>query len=70
MRKVLARFPDEQAQPTLWLFPGEGVYLTHKDSPCSAIRICSLKQFMANCRVLVDQGWVLEKDEPSTRRAR
>jgi hypothetical protein len=69
MRKVLARFPDEQAQPTLWLFPSDGVYLTHRDS-VTAIRICSIKQFQANCRVLVDQGWILEKDEPSTRRAR
>jgi hypothetical protein len=62
MRKVLARFPDDK-EPTLWEFPGQGVYLTHKDNPLSAIRICSLKQFLANCRVLVDQGWILEKQD-------
>jgi hypothetical protein len=62
MRKVLARFPDEQTQPTLWLFPSQGVYLTHKDS-LTAIRICSIKQYQANHKVLVEQGWILEKQD-------
>lgn len=62
MRKVLARFPDK-ACPTLWLFPSQGVYLTHKDS-VTAIRICTEKQFQANRHVLVGQGWILEQDRP------
>jgi hypothetical protein len=66
MNKILARFPSE-AEPTLWLLPAEGaVFLTHRDYNHSTtfIRICSWKEYKANCKVLVKEGWILEKDGP------
>jgi hypothetical protein len=59
MRKVLARYPNPSVEPTLWLFPREGVFLTHRDS-VTAIRICSFEQYQTNFQVLIDEGWILE----------
>jgi hypothetical protein len=62
MNRILARYGHEQNAPTLWELPdNQSVYLVHPDQPTKFIRICSTEEFQTNHRVLVNQGWILEK---------